>query len=1356
MGKNLTNIFITKANGSRVPIANRRTATDISSAKQNWALNAEDTVSITVVSPFPQTYGIGDKITIFGRDYKLNRLPKVKKTGMHEFQYDLEFEGIQYDLFRVTYDVTIDTTTNELQDVQGDTLTGDLHRFMTVLIANANRVFPGKWVLGVCPETASDKTLTFGESDNCLSVLQNLCSESNFNVEFEIEQSNGVYTINLYEKVGQTLPYTFQYGRGRGLYELTRENVSSANIVTRLKVYGSAENITSKYRADRLCLPGKTKGQSYIEKAEMVAKYGIFEGRKNFDDIKPSFTGTVESIVSGNVLQFIDTDFPFNLNEKEADGVTTKYLIDGVAAKVHFNTGNLAGYEFEIHSYDHATHTFTLVKQTDDRGNVFPSETSLAFQIGVGDEYKILDIAYPSSIEQAAEEELEETGNKYYDQNCQPKVQYGLSVTKAWLQSLVGSDETVTNVFQPGDYLHIVDNDIDVDKSVRIQSLERNILDPYEYTLTISDTVKTTVTNRVISDLIDIDKVITINNLKDPARARANWRTSRELLNMVFDPDGDYYSDKIKPLSIDTLALSVGAKSMQFGLTNTVFQPNYGGNSNVVKWQGGVLTHYTINEETAVSWVMADGTVTLANNQAYFLYAKCAKNGDAGTFIFSTSQIKVEQDANYYHFLVGTISSIDPELKVRSLSLTYGFSMINGRFIKTGRIESADGTTYFDLDNSEIGGRIVFSSNGQEKTLEELGNEALESKNFINNTLPGLLAEIQAQLDGQIEQFFETYDPTLNNAPASEWTTTQLKDNHLGDLFYNTATGAVFRFVKENGVYKWLELPDAEVAQAIALANDALSLAKEKNRIFTATPYTPYEVGDLWVQGTTGDIMRCIRTRLSGSYSSSDWQKASKYTDNTALNNFINGTYSDDIADLTTQIDGKIETWFQTTDPANGWAVAVRAKHVGDMWYNSSTQKLKRYSSSYTWVDIVDKTAIDAYNTASKAQDTADGKRRVFVSTPYPPYDIGDLWVNGTDLKRCAVKRTSGSYIATDWVKAVSYDNTKTVIDGGLVTSGTIQVAGSTSTILAGMTGQGTAASSVRFWAGTSFENRSYAPYRVMQDGSVVMEKATVKGEAYINKGTINNADLGNVVINGSIASAFKNGYFKLGGSAGGGIIVSTLGLQNNNNVVIPGISSGWDTAFRIPFTMEYSGFRAIIMNDYFNGQTPVGQIVSNRAPSGKYFYENGRTYNTLTILPYEAVEMIGLGDDSQFYGWIILRRFYTKATHMRGLPFKVSYMGMVNQSGGLIKLHRYDTATVTTSMVGTGHYRIRINPGFSSVNNYLVFLTCDATSQGSVGRYAGVYAKNASYFDVYTGDDSSANDSAFSFMIVNTTDFTG
>jgi len=1089
------NIIITQPNGNRVPMQNRRTATGITSAKQNWGLNAEDTVDITIESPFPQTYNIGDKITVFGRDYKLNRLPSVKKTGMHQFQYTLQFEGVQYDLFRITYDLTVDTTTNELQDVQGDTLTGNLHRFMTVLIANANRVFPGKWKLGTCPDTIGDKTLTFGESDNCLSVLQNLCGQSNFNVEFEIVQSNGVYTVNLYERVGQTLPFTFEYGKGRGLYDLHRENVSSSNIVTRLKVYGSTENITSKYRADRLCLPGKTKGQSYIEKPEMVAKYGVFEGRKNFDDVKPTFMGSVESVV--DTFSFIDKKFPFDLNATNASGETL-YLINGVSAKIHFNTGNLAGYDFEVKSYDHATHKFTLLKTTDDRGDVFPSETSMAFQFGVGNEYKILDVAYPSDIEAEAEAKLAEVGNKYYDQNCQPKVQYGLSVTKAFLEKLVGTNDSVTNFFAPGDFLHVVDADIDVDKAIRIKSFVRNILDPYDYTLTISDiTTNATITNRVISDLVELDKIVTINSLKDPTRARANWRSSREVLNMVFDPDGDYYTDKIKPGSIDTLALSVGAKSMQFGLINTVFQPNYNGNPKLVKWQGGVLTHYTIKEESAVSWVMADGQTTLTgNNSAYYLYAKCERNGNAGVFIFTTSQIKVEDDVNYYHFLVGTLSSIDQELNVRSLALTYGFTMVNGRFIKTGRIESADGTTYFDLDNSEIGGRIVFSSNGQEKTLEELGKESLENKDFINNTLPGILSEIQSQLDGQIEQFFETYDPTLTNAPAKDWTTNQMKENHLGDLFYNTESGKVFRFIKNGSVYSWQVLQDSEVAQALALANDALALAKTKRRIFTSIPYTPYEVGDLWVQGGSGDIMRCKTSRATGSYTSSDWEKASKYTDNTELNKFINGTYNNAIIDLTNQIDGKIETWFQTTDPASSWTTtAMKAKHVGDMWYHSTQKKLKRYSSSYSWVNIEDQKAIDAYEAANNAQDTADGKRRVFVSTPYPPYDIGDLWVNGKDLRRCQTKKTQGqSYNVNDWVVAVDYDNTKTVIDGGLVTSGTIQVAGDNKSILAGMTGQGTAANSIRFWAGASFENRATAPYRVMQDGSVVMTKATVEG----------------------------------------------------------------------------------------------------------------------------------------------------------------------------------------------------------------------------------------------------------------------
>lgn len=1118
------NIIITKPNGSRVPMESRATATAITAAKQTWALNAEDTIAITVVSPFPQSYGIGDVITVFGRDYRLNRLPKVSKTGMQEYQYDLEFEGIQYDLMRVTYDVNINTTNNKLQDIQGDSLTGDLKRFMEVLISNANRVFPGKWALGVCPETDGDNTLTFSESDNCLSVLQTLCSEDKFGVEFEIERVNGVYVINIKKTIGQTLPFVLEYGKGKGLYSISRENVSSSNIVTRLKVYGSTENITSKYRADRLCMYGKDKVSSYIEKADAVAKYGIFEGRKNFD-IKPTFTGKVSSVVDGDVLSFIDTSFPFDINAKNASGETL-YLISGVSAKVHFNSGNLAGYEFEVHAYDHATHKFTLVKQTDNRGNVFPSETSPAFQISKNDTYKVLDIAYSRDIEEAAEKKLAEDGNKYYDQNSQPKVQYSVNVTKAFIENKLALSDGITNVFAPGDYLPIKDDEIGVDKSIRIKSFTRNVLDPYDYSLTISDTqTKGDITTRVISDLVDIDKVLTINNLKDPAQARANWRSSREVLNMVFDPEtGGYYKDKITPESVDTMMLSVGAKSMQFGLINTVFEPNFQGNPNLFKWKGGVLTHYTIDPDKARSWVLADGTTALQQDVPYYIYAVCNRDNSAGTMSISATQHKVEESPNVYYFLIGILGSIDADTKVRAISLTYGFTTINGRFIKTGRIESADGTTYFDLDQSEIGGRIVFTQNGQEKTLEELGSEAMESKDFINNTLPGILDEIKAQLDGQIEQhFYQTNPSPLSTAPGSEagvpnsgWTDVSTKENHLGDLYYNTTSGKVWRYVKiswrpkpgyaPGTFYVWQELQDSELAQAIAIANEALELGKEKNRIFTSTPVTPYDVGDLWVQGATGDIMRCKTARESGAFTSSDWEKASKYTDDSALKNFINGDFANAIDTMTEQIDGKIETWFQTSDPASNWTTgAEKAKHVGDMWYNSSTKLLKCYRKTfrfvngsasvvYVWHTIEDKKAIDAYDAASKAQDTADGKRRVFVAQPYPPYDVGDLWVDGQELRRCITARSSGSWNTNDWVVAVYYDNTQTTIDGGIVTSGTIQVAGDNKSILAGITGNGTASDSIRFWAGASFENRTTAPFRVMQDGSVVMSKAQVEG----------------------------------------------------------------------------------------------------------------------------------------------------------------------------------------------------------------------------------------------------------------------
>jgi hypothetical protein len=137
----------------------------------------------------------------------------------------------------------------------------------------------------------------------------------------------------------------------------------------------------------------------------------------------------------------------------------------------------------------------------------------------------------------------------------------------------------------------------------------------------------------------------------------------------------------------------------------------------------------------------------------------------------------------------------------------------------------------------------------------------------------------------------------------------------------------------------------------------------------------------------------------------------------TSFSTYLSDTYGISISTLQSQLDGKVETYYTDTDP-NTWAEADRTKHNGDMWYAPTSKVLKRYDgTTNTWSTIEDQTAVDAYTNAATAQDTADGKRRVFTTTPATPYDIGDLWSEGSagDLKRCKTQRLTGAYNAADW-----------------------------------------------------------------------------------------------------------------------------------------------------------------------------------------------------------------------------------------------------------------------------------------------------------------------------------------------------
>ena len=744
-------IIVRHPDGTTALLTSRARKSGVTKAEQSITLLGADTVAITVKSATPLTFHLGDQIDVYGKTYTLNQLPGIKKTGNRNFEYTLTFEGVQYELIDVQFLLPDDTVL--------DSFTGDLEDFLGILIGNLTRVYPGKWVLGVYPANTEYKTLTYTEK-NCLEVLQDLCEQ--YSTEFEITQANGVRTLNI-KTAGVNFPYTFRYGRTGGLYELTRQNINSKNVVTRLYVYGGSSNLGDKYRYTRLCLPGKAKNASYIEDAAAIAAYGLKENTKIFDDIRPERYGEVTAAGSA-YYAFKDATMNFDLNEKDSAG-NTKWLIDGATAKVKFTTGNLAGYEFDIHKYDHATKEIQVVPFTDENGMKFPSETSAAFQFGVGDKYFFTDINLPDTYKTDAENKLLAEGNKAITEYSQPQVQYGLSIDENFIRQFAG-ELTVVNLFAVGDYIPVEDEDIGVNKSVRITAFTRDLLREYKYNITLGDSVTKTTITRVIEDLQKIDNVIEINDLADPSKARRNWKASQEVLANVFDPEGHYYSEKIKPLSIETIMLATGARSQQFVLQNTRFEPNYEGNPNTVKVVGGTLVHYTI-AETVKSWQLNTATFSnLVSGTVYYIYARCQKTGTAGNIVFDTVQRAVDGDPTYYYFLIGSLSSVitdtDGNRPARLIALTYGATTINGRFLATGRIQSGDGQTYFDLDAGEIGGNIKFrASDGTLKDVAELEQSDIE---YLRDAFKDARTEIEGGV--ALSGFIGVRDTEQNVAAA--------------------------------------------------------------------------------------------------------------------------------------------------------------------------------------------------------------------------------------------------------------------------------------------------------------------------------------------------------------------------------------------------------------------------------------------------------------------------------------------------------------------------------------------------------------------------------------------------------------
>lgn len=220
---------------------------------------------------------------------------------------------------------------------------------------------------------------------------------------------------------------------------------------------------------------------------------------------------------------------------------------------------------------------------------------------------------------------------------------------------------------------------------------------------------------------------------------------------------------------------------------------------------------------------------------------------------------------------------------------------VNADWINAGAITvtDADGSIIFsvDMDTKSVYLDGSVQIGGGKSLNQTFANYLQESKDYSDGklsdyaeTVTGSLGELQDQIDGQIETFYYDYEPTLQNKPASDWTSAAERKKHIGDLFFNKTTGYAYRFMQDGATWGWILVQDTDITKAMKAAEDAQDTADHKRRVFVTKPQPPYDIGDLWSQGEDegGDILTCTVSRAKGaSYVQSDWQKLNKYTDDT-------------------------------------------------------------------------------------------------------------------------------------------------------------------------------------------------------------------------------------------------------------------------------------------------------------------------------------------------------------------------------------------------------------------------------------------------------------------------------------------
>ncbi len=659
--------------------------------KYSKRLMGEHLITGDFYSKVPLIFQIGDYIEYDGECFIINRPVNVKKINNLSYKYKIAFEGEVFTLNR-----------KKLRSSDGLVefpYVGTALDHLNMLLTNINEIDAG-WTIGEVDET-KDVLIDYN-SHSCRTALTEIAKQ------FELEYSLNGKEISLKKEVGQDTAYTFEYGKGKGLYELEIKEQSNANIVTRMYGYGGTKNIPYDYRDRSKRLVFEVDGKRYLEKNILL--YGIREGDFKDDKIFPQRTSVITGVnidLENKQYYVEDSNLNFDINDN---------LLEGMPAKIIFKSGQLTNLEFEIWKYDHENKRIYFNQYSEADGYVYPNDLN---KPAVGNEYTLVNMDMPQEYFDDSEAELQVATQASLDKNCVPQVLLGLKIDPKYIKKYAVSLDV-------GYRVTAICAELGINDLIRIYDLSFPLVNSNEITCTIANHIPYTDDEITMRTSIETKKEVVNVDRRAAELSRQNAAAFNQLKNYLIDADGVFNNDLFTVKYLQALLAIIGTSAANFSLSpKPVFLDNYEGDVNAFYAPVCDLIHnetsIEILDQEVFTWSIenAGNFSELTPETAYHLYAKCSKSVATAEWVLSPDIIASNQDNDYY-FLVGTLHPVSAKTAVRLFKTSYGVVYINAGEIVAGTIRSLSGLNFLGLDNDQIklGGFDVNVSAADTTTLE--------------------------------------------------------------------------------------------------------------------------------------------------------------------------------------------------------------------------------------------------------------------------------------------------------------------------------------------------------------------------------------------------------------------------------------------------------------------------------------------------------------------------------------------------------------------------------------------------------------------------------------------------------------